>query len=336
MADCHQLFRAFESAISPSVADLEDLLALRRRTRRAIAAACQRLGASISFHPQGSFRLLTAVRREGLDLDDAVLFRSSSLPAEPTVEQLHQLALLALRQAGFAAYPRVPCPRILHPGGIRMDLVLYLEHGDGRVSLAHRRDGWVPTHSSYFIGWFEGLEAAAAGQIRRLVKYLKFWAARVGSCKMPSGVALTILLGNHHRRAPGDDLALVRTLAAVLRHLEAGGGCHRPTPPRGEELLRNELGPVQIRRFLHLLRWFVRLGEEALAACDLESSIVHWRRLLGPRFGAPHHALTADLRAQQLRMVLEDSAPRAEADAAGRLELPWIVNPGTSSHCWTL
>jgi hypothetical protein len=307
MADAHAHFLGFEHEITPSSAELERPLETRRAVRRAIASHCAELGTPVHFHPQGSFRLLTAVRRDGLDLDDGVLFDRCSFPARPSVGALHAIVFEGLRRAGLAAFAREPCLRVLHPRGIRIDVVIYLESPDRQVHLAHRADGWVPAHSSHLIAWFESpADGKSAVQLRRLIKYYKFWAARAAPHTMASGVALTILAKTLCRYSARDDVALVETMRAVRDHLEAGHGCVRPTPPRGEELLNRELTARQFDQFVTLLRGFVLTGERALQARDLQDSIALWRSLFGPCFGVVGREVTAQDRASLLRRILED------------------------------
>lgn len=332
MADCHAIFLCFEYVITPSIAELERSLSIRRSLRRAIRAHCAELGAAICFHPQGSFRLLTAVRRDGLDLDDGVLFRAASFDAQPSIETLHEIIFEGLYRAGVAVFARQPCLRVLHARGVRIDIVIYLEDAAGRVHLAHRKNGWVPAHSSHLIAWFESpSNGQAAVQLRRLIKYYKLWAVRMAPNTMPSGVALTILAKTLHRYDPRDDVALTRTMRAVLDHLEAGHGCLRPTPPIGEELLKDELSLHQLVRFKDLFRGFVETGERALAAQKSEDAVRSWRSVFGPSFGILGREVTALDRATQLRRILEDfdGLPVHSTDGASATQQE-------ERHQWTL
>jgi hypothetical protein len=307
VADCHAECLGFEYEITPSLAELERSLSIRRSLRRAIASCCLQRRAPIRFHPQGSFRLLTAVRRDGLDLDDGVLFCAQSFASHPSIEALHEIVFDGLCSAGVPVFVRQPCLRVLHARGVRIDIVIYLAGDDGRVHLAHRKDGWVPAHSSHLIAWFEDLsDGPRAVQLRRLIKYYKMWAVRMAPDATPSGVALTILAKGLHRYDPRDDVALTRTMRAVLDHLEAGHGCLRPTPPIGEELLKDELSSRQHTRFLALLRGFVETAEHAVATVYPAEAIRSWRSLFGPSFGVLDREITAQDRARQLRRVLED------------------------------
>jgi hypothetical protein len=332
MTDCHAYFLDFEYEITPSVSELMRSLEMRRSIRKAIAGYCAGLGISVQFHPQGSFRLLTAVRRDGLDLDDGVLFRVESFARRPTIDELHELIFAAVRAGGFSAFARLPCLRLLQPRGVRIDIVAYLRDRDGRIHLAHHKDGWVPAHSSHLIAWFESpVEAQAALQMRRIVKYYKMWAARQAPNAMASGVAMTILVKMVHCPDGRDDVAFTRTMGAVYRHLASGGGCPRPTPPAGEELLKDELSPNQLRRFLDLLRGLIDVSEGGLDSESLEASVLCWQSQFGPAFGGVGRQVTAQNRAWQLRRILQDfdglSGRRADAsESAARERSPrWTL-----------
>lgn len=331
MSDTHAHFLGFEHEITPSIAELERLLVIRRRARKAIKYHCATLGVPVRFHPQGSFRLLTAVRRDGLDLDDGVLFSRDAFRSRPSVHALQEIVFDGLHAAGLPVFARQPCLRILYPRGVRLDLVAYLEDVDGQVSLAHQRDGWVAAHSSHLIAWFENpMDAQDAGQMRRLIKYYKFWAARLAPVAAPSGVAFTILIKTLHRASPRDDVALTRTMRRILEHLEAGYGCRRPTPPAGQELLEDEMTTIELERFLSALRHFVAVGEAALANDELDDSLVLWRTLFGPCFGVLEGEVTAEDRRRQLRRILKDFGGLPTGTAKS-----WAGEHGTRQR-WTL
>lgn len=317
MADTHAYFLGFEAAVSPSTRELERSLQIRGSLRAAIAEDCVQQGWSIAFHPQGSFRLLTAVRRDGLDLDDGVLFRAADFTTTPSIEWLHAFVFRSLRRRGHAVVARLPCLRVLCPRGVRVDTVVYLEHGDGRVCLAHRKDGWVPAHSSHLISWLEN-QPNGAGQVRRMVKYYKMWAARAVPALMPSGVVFTILIRNLLQPAPRDDVSLVQTMERISAHLEAGHGCRRPTPPVGQELLHTELTAVELEQCLGRLRDLIRVGREALGTDDVEGAVKLWQTQFGPRFGALLAPVSAAARALQLRRVLGDVADAAADRTSAR------------------
>ncbi len=304
MADCHQHFLRFEAIITPSSHDRHMALAVRRSVRHALAADCERRGLSIRFHPQGSFRLLTSVLRRSLDIDDGVMFRAESFSREPEIEELHEITYSALRRAEFAAFCKAPCVRVLHPNGVRLDVVIYLDTGH-MVQYAHRTDGWVQIHPADLISWFEQA-AEASPQLRRLVKYYKIWAARHPYDRMPSGVIAMILMTTLYHAHPRDDIAFVETMNRVREHLEAGRGCYRPTPPVGEELLSREANAAQIERFITILLHLIKKGRSAIATSDIESSIAQWKKLLGPKFGPTGLGVSPEMRAVELRSVLED------------------------------
>ena len=332
MANSDREFRAFESAITPSIEDLERSLEMRRSIRRAIVYYCSNRNVSVSFHPQGSFRLLTAVRRGGLDLDDGLLFSNNSFRQMPSIESLHEMVFAALHDAAFPVFARQPCLRILQPRGLRTDIVIYLTHADGRVYLAHRTEGWVPVHSSHLIAWFERpFDALSSAQMRRLIKYYKMWSVRMQPHKMASGLAMSILVHNLIRPADRDDVALVDTMQTILDHLQAGKGCVRPTPPIGEELLRKELCESQFNSFLDLLRSFLVQATRALVVPGHEESIAIWQGLFGPTFGIDLGEVSSCERAMQLRLILED-----DLDPALLKESATIVPAEGGQTSWIL
>jgi hypothetical protein len=185
-----------------------------------------------------------------------------------------------------------------------MDVVVYLDTGP-TVYFAHRDDGWVGCHPAHLIAWFERA-ADAAPQLRRLVKYYKVWVARHPREKMPSGVIAMILMTTLYHGDPRDDIALIRTMIAVQRHLDAGGGCQRPTIPVGEELLPRELDETQVARFLGLLRNFNQIGREALATSNRQIALGRWQELFGPDFGMLEQRVSPEMRAVELRDALQD------------------------------
>lgn len=322
LGGCHSHFLSFEHHITPQAGDLERSLAVRRSVRRLLRDRLRSAGMRVRFHPQGSFRLLTAVCRDGLDLDDGLLVDIPHLDAF-TVDGLHNFVFRVLRDERYAVFAREPCVRLLHCSGIRLDIVLYVRLPDGRCYLAHRGDGWVPAHSSMLVAWFESPDLVAMNaQVRRMVKYYKYWAARQAPYKMPSGVIMTILLRQLGQPDPSDDVAFVASLENVLVHFRAGKGCLRPTPPCGEELFDGELTASQRATFVEALLRLVSAGRAALAERREAAAVALWQREFGPLFGRPGAVLVPEDRVAQLVRVLEDHefAP-VEAASFGNSEV---------------
>jgi hypothetical protein len=310
MVNCHPHFLTFDYEITPSLAELERSLEIRRLVRKGISAHCRHIGLPIRFHAQGSFRLLTAVRRDGLDLDDGILFRAESFVERPSIGALQEIVFEALRHRGFAVFTRQPCLRLLHARGVRSTSSSIWRMRT--VRFAWRIDPMAGCR--HFIAWFETpADPQATAQMRRLVKYYKMWAARMAPQAMATGIVLTILIKTLHHSDRRDDVALARTMRAVVDHLEAGNGCLRPTPPTGEDLLKDELTRRQLGQFVSLLRGFVEIAERAIATAETE------RALGAPGMGdvarLNYPAVSTDKRDARLTVRDRESDSRTEIPA---------------------
>ena len=127
-------------------------------------------------------------------------------------------------------------------------------------------------------------ETNSAGQLRRVIRYLKAWKdyreSKNSSLKLPAGFILTILVCNHYKESDRDDLALCDTVESIRNELDWNFVCFRPTTPEGEELL----GKYNAEKVLHELEVFAGNAQRAIDSDCEEESSKYWRKEFGDRF----------------------------------------------------
>lgn len=268
---------------------------LAEHLKRSLGA---RYGYRISTWLQGSYKYATLIKpvRKGeeYDVDVGVYFEWSADEAvEPSPKQLRdwvQSELLeyeksceALRRVEVPAKER--CSRASYSSQFHIDTPVYHLDSDADLRrLACLSDRWEHSDPKNLYRWFKN----AVGdddrdQLRRLVRYLKAWAAvsfdEIPGSR-PSSILLTVVvteayqeLGEQRRRDLADDDALISVIKNVHERLLDDGVV---TNPVDESENLNRIPNESWDGFLRKLGTLVDIAERADGAGDEASAALIW------------------------------------------------------------
>lgn len=265
----------------------------------------EKTGLSTRSWLQGSYKFGTQTRparkSAEFDIDLGIYFEWSGSPYEGDLSpgEVKELVQQSLREyqdeAGDDVIEVVEpskerCARIRFTGSFHIDVPAYhLNPDQDARSLATENNGWEESDPKAFYVWFlEQFEDEDHAQVRRLIRYVKMWAAlKLGA--PPSSVMLTVLVAQAYvdlsvEDAETDDLALQGIARAILERLNANPRVLNPI--NGSENL-NRLSPEDMASFLIGLEALIASSNFALdAETETEAALI-WGTVFEQFFPMP-------------------------------------------------
>jgi hypothetical protein len=243
-----------------------------------------RTGVPVSHWLQGSYKFGTQVRPaskgQNFDIDLGVYFEpsrweefgysakdlkvvvqesSSAYANDPETDALHVEA------------PKEFCSRVVFSENFHIDVPAYRQKNE----LASETKGFVESDPRALYEWWVGVfqSDAQRDRARRIVRYLKMWAALKyeGVEKSPSSILLTVAIGRafesvNETSISGDDELLVAVVDSAGAYLCTSGGAVTNPVNQAENL--NRMGDA-FGGFVHDLGALAEIGRRALA-CDTQ------------------------------------------------------------------
>lgn len=280
----HNHFLRFNDKIRLSQSKREQLKTSRNEIRRKIKRWFEENQPNIQprFFIQGSLKMDTIVNPYNghYDVDDGLYIDYLGKPKH-TPSSIHSWIINAVNGASLNTVNKYACVRVEYSRGYHIDIPCYSIE-NGKIHLAHLKDGWVPSDPREFSRWF--LERAKANpQLLRIVRYLKSWA-EYRSGDMPSGFILTILASrNYVANRERDDLSLHHTLDQINISLKASFTCYRPTTPTSEDLF-SQYSHSSKQNFLTGLESLSKDIRQAIESKELDTAVFKMQKHFGERF----------------------------------------------------
>ncbi len=266
-----------------------------------------RSGCTVTSWIQGSYKFATQIRpaRKGLeyDIDLGVYFAWKGSPNEGSHSAADLKAMVqdsltfyaedAETDASGVTDPKEFCSRIRFSEDFHIDVPAYHEWDDVR-HLASKSDGFV-NRDPYTIWewWIEAFEEQERARARRMVRYIKMWAALKFDEKTentPSSILLTVLIAYAYSSIDlasksGDDEVFGALIAQMVADLEASnsGSVSNPVDP-DENLNRMD---DDFASFEERLAALSGICERALQADDAASAAAIWSEAFGHFFPLP-------------------------------------------------
>lgn len=204
--------------VTPSTDQVEFLQAqwndLAEHLKRELS---QRHGYAVSTWLQGSYKYATLIKPvhkgERYDVDLGVYFEwdAGEQSIEPTPRQLrdwvqrelHAFKTRTKTLVEVVEPPKDRCSRAVYEQQCHIDTPTYhLDRRRDRRRLAHLEHGWEDRDPKPLYKWFKGIaDGEDRDQMRRLIRYLKAWAAvgfRDAPDARPSSVMLSVLVANRY------------------------------------------------------------------------------------------------------------------------------------------
>ncbi len=285
MANCSKLFLDFNSEITPTKEQMQEMKTSREALETKISDALQeKLQMTASYYTQGSgaSKMKTIIIKADGTYDAD---RGIYLPEKPNVnaETIQKYVYDAVKDhTEDGAQHRQKCIRVLYKSAYNIDFPVYYEVPNESYSyLAHKEKGWIKDDPSKMIEWF--LEHKdESGQLLRIVKYLKAWASNC-SCKMPSGIALTVWAAqNFAKNKDRDDKCLLQVLKEIKGKIVFTVSCSSPVEPFDD--LVAKLTDQQKNNFRQKLDDFCVDAQAAVDETNQLKASRIWRKYFGDRF----------------------------------------------------
>lgn len=189
---------------------------------------------------QGSIAMHTANKSSNndYDIDIAVIFESSDLPASPLEARKRVAQAINCKASGFSQDPeaRTNAVTIWYAAGYHVDIAVYRRKKDwlGNETLEHAGASWTERDPRGVTDWFTkevtnkspskgifNIPLVAPQQMRRIVRWLKAFTKGREGWNLPGGFIISALVAECYQSNPDrDDVALYNTIAQIKSRLE--------------------------------------------------------------------------------------------------------------------
>lgn len=255
---------------------------------------------------QGSYKFGTQIRPartgEEFDIDLGVYVEwpgsSESGNVKPLSLKTHVQAILdeyaedEANDATGTADPKPRCNRICFTDDFHIDVPSYhLDRNSDARNLATESDEWeISDPKAIYVWWKEQFEGAERDKARRMVRYLKMWAAlSFENSSRPSSILLTVLVAHAVGAIDagdfsGDDEYFRAVVDEVEGRLRSSAIVRNPA--NSSENL-NRLSSDDCTAFIEKLAELQSIADRALAAVDEFESADTWSEAFGHFFPFP-------------------------------------------------
>lgn len=210
------------------------------------------------FKNQGSYAMhtLNQCDHTDYDIDVAVIFEKDDLPAGAANARMRVRDALQEKMKGtnFSKDPdaRKNAVTVWYSDGYHIDFAVYRRRTDwqGNTLVEHAGgDEWTARDPMAYTNWFKDqVESKSpptvfhtalnykvtvpAGQLRRIVRFVKAFARSRSAWALPGGIIITTLVCEVYKPDPvRDDVALVNTLKALMARLKSSTHVENPVLP---------------------------------------------------------------------------------------------------------
>lgn len=310
-----------------------------------------RSGYPITSWIQGSYKFATQIRpaRKGMDydIDLGVYFAWASKPEDG---RFTAADLKAMVQDSLQAYaddletdatgvsdPKEFCSRIRFSDDFHVDVPAYHEWDDVR-SLASASDGFVD-RDPYTIWewWIQTFDEGERPRARRMVRYLKMWAALNFDPKtenVPSSILLTVLLAYAYpsvdlAKVSGDDDLLAALVEQIRSDLANSNSDEVPNPVDMSENL-NRMGDD----FATFKERLDELGDacvRALAAEDVATAASTWSEPFEFYFPLPEEDDLKKSKTADARALVPAFVPEVEVTVTLETKKSYVLRNGAAN-----
>lgn len=255
---------------------------------------------------QGSYKFGTqvrpAVKGQEFDIDLGVYFNWPGRPQDGDfgaldLKELVQSSLLAYasddaNEARSVSDPKIRCSRIHFDDDFHIDVPAYhLDASRDARSLATQDDDWEESDpKAIYTWWRDALDDAARPRARRMVRYLKMWAAlNFEDDVRPSSIMVTVLVGETYPQLDmslltGDD-EVFRDLVVIIQNRLSRDSAV-PNPVNADEDL-NRLSKAASAGLYDKVTDLALLADRALAALTQAESAEIWSEAFRHFFPIP-------------------------------------------------
>ncbi|WP_327744055.1 nucleotidyltransferase [Streptomyces europaeiscabiei] len=254
--------------------------------------------------PQGSWAHRTIIDPVGgteFDADVMLLMAENPDWSQSPKTYIEEVYAALHRHSIYKDMPhsrKCRCVRLVYSNSMHVDIVPYVVLVDGREVIVNRdEDTWENTDSQGFTTWMRTQDQIAQGNLRKVIRLMKFLRDHKGSFTGTRSVILTTLLGNQvHAYKKFSDPGYYRDVPTALLHivgdldtyLQANEIKPSVADPSGSGLTYDHRWEQNtysyFRDRIHKHAAEIR---DAYHAEDKDTSLRLWQDLFGPEFKAP-------------------------------------------------
>lgn len=205
------------------------------------------------------------------------------------------------RHSTYKAMPharRCRCVRIVYANSMHVDIVPHLILSNGREVIVHRdEDRWEDTNPQGFTDWMKEKDSVANGNLRKVIRLMKYLRDHKNSFTGTRSIILTTLLGQqiHQGQVIADSgyySNVPTTLLHVIKDLDAWLQMRPSKPsiadPSGSGAsFDHRWGEETYRYFRERVHAHAAEIEAAYNEEDKERSVELWQEIFGDGFKAP-------------------------------------------------
>lgn len=255
---------------------------------------------------QGSYKFGTQIRpahsAEEFDIDLGVYLEWRGEPEDGGIDPLdlknrvqkilEDYADDPTTDAERAEKPKARCNRVTFSGSFHIDVPSYhLDRSGDRRDLATEDGTWEDSDpKAIYVWWKDQHEGAERDRARRLVRYIKMWAAlKFKNASRPSSILLTVLVAEalrdiESKDLAGDDEFLNAVINRIHTRLRRSSIVRNPRN-RSENL--NRMGQDDFDCFIDGLKKLIEIAGRALDAEDVYTSSEIWSEAFSHFFPLP-------------------------------------------------
>lgn len=265
-----------------------------------------RSGCSMSSWLQGSYKFGTQIRpadaKQEFDIDLGVYFNWAGEPEdgehEPAdLKKFVQASLIQYAEddgndAAGVDEPHSKCSRVHFEDNFHIDVPSYhLDAVRDARALAVEKNGWQDSDPKAIYAWWKEITGTDdRARCRRLVRYLKMWAAlKVKKEARPTSILTTVLVAQAFKdidrdECSGDDEFLRAVVAVIVARLEISYDVSNPANP--DENL-NRLDDDNSLRMVEKFEELISIADRALAATTKTAGAEIWSEAFDHFFPVP-------------------------------------------------
>jgi hypothetical protein len=254
--------------------------------------------------PQGSWAQKTIIKPvAGREFDGDFLLRLVEDPdwATSPSSYIDQVYYALDRHSVYSGMPhrrKCRCVRVVYANFCHIDIVPYLILDGGRQVIVNRdEDRWKDTNPDGFTQWMKDKDAITAGNLRRVIRLLKYLRDRRGHFEGTRSIILTTLVGGvidpwKKLVDPGYYATVPDALVRIVGDLDVWlqGQIVRPTilDPSGSGLtFDHRWSDESFVHFRDRIHTFAAEMADAYNEPDRETSVRLWQDIFGEGFKAP-------------------------------------------------
>jgi hypothetical protein len=254
--------------------------------------------------PQGSWAQRTIINPVGKNEFDAdfMLDMKENLDWSTSPKTYIDQVYAALHRHGI--YKNTPhsrkcrCVSLVYANSMHVDIVPHLNLADGREVIVNRDDNdWEKTNPQGFTAWMKDKDSIANGNLRKIIRLMKYLRNHKGSFTGTRSILLTTLLGErvsnlqvisdpgYYSNVPTTLLHVIKDLDAWLQEWQTKPSI--PDPSNPEINFDHRWDQTTYSYFRDRIHAHAAEIEEAYEEPDKDRSVRKWQDIFGGGFKAP-------------------------------------------------